>query len=214
MYYYPSFQHRDIDKLKTYGFAIHGCIDGLGKSAYYCVLSLVTFVHLYRPYLICRKFTLRTDHGSLTWLRNFKEPESQLARWLEQLQELNFEIVHRRGRSHQNADALSRLPCRQCGSIEHEPSPAAEIAVTTLQLPATNTSHTLRQTQLDDLTLGPVLRGKESDKKPERKNFQPLTKAALRLLHIWDQLTVKVYVDITSLREEPLGHSKRSSPRF
>ena len=32
----------------------------------YCVtrrelLALVTFVHLYRPYLICRKFTLRTD---------------------------------------------------------------------------------------------------------------------------------------------------------
>ena len=162
----------------------------------YCVtrrelLALVTFVHLYRPYLICRKFTLRTDHGSLTWLRNFKEPEGQLARWLEQLQELDFEIVHRRGRSHQNADALSRLPCRQCGRIEHEPSPAAEIAVTTLQLPATNTSHTLRQAQLDDLTLGPVLRGKVSDKKPERKNFQPLTKAALRLLQIWDQLTVK-----------------------
>ena len=210
---YPDFEKPFILDTDASDVGIGGVLsqlDGEGKErviAYgsrllskperrYCVtrrelLALVTFVHLYRPYLICRKFTLRTDHGSLTWLRNFKEPEGQLAWWLERLQELDFEIVHRRGRSHQNADALSRLPCRQCGRIEHEPSPAAEIAVTTLQLPATNTSHTLRQAQLDDLTLGPVLRGKVSDKKPERKNFQPLTKAALRLLQIWDQLTVK-----------------------
>ena len=32
------------------------------------------------------RFTLRTDHASLTWLANFKEPIGQLARWLEQLQ--------------------------------------------------------------------------------------------------------------------------------
>ena len=76
----------------------------------YCVtrrelLAVVTFVRQYRPYLICRKFTLRTDHGSLTWLRNFKEPDGQLARWLERLQELDFEIVHRRGSTHTNADS-------------------------------------------------------------------------------------------------------------
>ena len=26
-----------------------------------------------------------------------------------------MKIVHRPGRQHQNADALSRIPCRQCG---------------------------------------------------------------------------------------------------
>ena len=58
----------------------------------YCVtrrewLAVVEFVHHFRPYLLGREFTLRTDHGSLVWLRNFKEPEGQLARWLEKLQE-------------------------------------------------------------------------------------------------------------------------------
>ena len=53
----------------------------------YCItpkelLAVVTFIQLYWPYLTCHKFILRTDHGSLTWLRNFKEPEGQLARWL------------------------------------------------------------------------------------------------------------------------------------
>ena len=54
----------------------------------YCVtrrelLAVVYFLQHFRPYLLGRHFTLRSDHGSLTWLRNFKEPEGQLARWLE-----------------------------------------------------------------------------------------------------------------------------------
>ena len=57
-----------------------------------------------------------TMHGSLIWLRNFREPEGQLARWLEKLGEYNFTIIHRR---HCNADALSRLPCKQCGQASH-----------------------------------------------------------------------------------------------
>ena len=50
----------------------------------YCVtrkelLAVVTFVQHFCPYLLGCEFLLRTDHGSLTWLTNFKEPEGQLA---------------------------------------------------------------------------------------------------------------------------------------
>jgi hypothetical protein len=63
----------------------------------YCVtrrelLAVVVFTRHFRPFLLGRQFTLRTDHGSLTWLRNFKEPEGQMARWLEQLQEYDFPL--------------------------------------------------------------------------------------------------------------------------
>ena len=34
----------------------------------------------------------------------------QVARWLEQIAEYDFEIVHRHGKQHANADALSRYP--------------------------------------------------------------------------------------------------------
>ena len=86
----------------------------------YCVtrkelLAVVTFTKKFRPYLLGKKFLLRTDHGSLVWLTNFKDPQGQLARWLEILQEFSFEVQHRRGSKHTNADALSRLPCSQCG---------------------------------------------------------------------------------------------------
>ena len=71
----------------------------------YCVtrrelLAVVTFTQHFRLYLLGRQFTLRIDHGSLTWLQSFKEPEGQLARWLEKLQEYQFTIVHRQGRKH------------------------------------------------------------------------------------------------------------------
>ena len=97
----------------------------------YCVtrrelLAVVTFVKYFRHYLIGRKFLVRTDHGSLRWLFRFKEPEGQIARWLEILNTYDFEIEHRPGRLHGNADALSRIPCKQCG-LQDQP----QVAVTT-----------------------------------------------------------------------------------
>ena len=89
----------------------------------YCVthreiLALVWVTHHFRPYLYGHKFVLRTDHSALQWLHNFKEPEGQTARWLEQLAEYNYRVVHRPGRHHTNADSLSRMPCKQCGLSE------------------------------------------------------------------------------------------------
>jgi hypothetical protein len=46
---------------------------------------------------------------------NFKNAEGQLARWLEVLSSYNMTIKNRPGSQHQNADALSRIPCKQCG---------------------------------------------------------------------------------------------------
>ena len=95
----------------------------------YCVtqkelLAMVHFIHhlhhfnsycIFWPYLLGRRFTLWTDHSSLTWLQTLKEPEGQIARWLEQLQEYHIDIVHRADNRHANADAMSRLPlCKQC----------------------------------------------------------------------------------------------------
>ena len=95
---------------------------GLERS--YCVtrrelLAVVHFLHYFRPYLLGQGFVLRTDHGSLTWLTNFREPEEQLARWLERLQEYDFGVVHTRGKKYTNADVLSQLHCRQCVRENH-----------------------------------------------------------------------------------------------
>ena len=89
----------------------------------YCVtrkelLAVVFFVKKFRPYLYGRRFLIRTDHGSLRWLLNFKNPEGQVARWIQILGEYDYEIIHRPGRNHQNADSLSRKTCPQCSRDE------------------------------------------------------------------------------------------------
>ncbi|KAL7835047.1 hypothetical protein SRHO_G00292940 [Serrasalmus rhombeus] len=74
------------------------------------LLSMVVFTKYFKHYLLGREFILRTDHNSLRWLHNFQGLEGQLARWVEQLASFQYKIVHRPGRQHVNADALSRLP--------------------------------------------------------------------------------------------------------
>ena len=151
---------------------------------------MVTFAKQYHPYLTGQRFLLRTDHGSLTWLHNFREPEDQLARWLERLQELDFDIVHRRGKKHTNADALSRLPCRQCGRESHTSEIQGTISATSMQPPESEPVPELRKVQLADPILGPLLRGQESGKKPSADELGSLSRSSRRLLQIWDQLTV------------------------
>ena len=72
-------------------------------------LLVVVFMKQFTPYLLGKRFTLRMDHGSLTWLWKFQNLEGKLVCWLECLQEFNFEIVNHRGWMHGNADA-----CHAC----------------------------------------------------------------------------------------------------
>lgn len=71
---------------------------------------MITFITQFRHYLLGQKFILCTDHNSLRWLFSFKDPQGQIARWLEVLSQYDFEIQLRKGKQHQNADALSRKP--------------------------------------------------------------------------------------------------------
>ena len=88
----------------------------------YCVtrrelLAVVSSIKQFHHYLYGRHFLVRTDHGALRWLLNFKNHEGQIVRWFEILAAYDFKIEHRAGRSHANADALSRRPCinANCG---------------------------------------------------------------------------------------------------
>ena len=161
----------------------------------YCVtrkelLAVVTFTQHFRSHLLGHHFTLRTDHGSLTWLKNMKTPEGQLARWLEKLQEFDFEIVHRQGKKHTNADALSRMPCRQCGRDDEQDQTivGAVEPGNTLQ---PRTTQELRTLQLQDDTIRPVIEAKENDQRPSRDQQKSGSMEQRRLFQLWDQLLVR-----------------------
>ncbi|KAJ8957649.1 hypothetical protein NQ318_017541 [Aromia moschata] len=93
------------------------------------------------------------------WIMNFKNPEGQVARWMERLQQYNFKIMHRSGKTHGNADTLSRRPCleqkcRYCQKIETKESSYEAcnqlLMATTVQVEDGWSSEELKKSQKKD----------------------------------------------------------------
>ena len=72
------------------------------------LLALIFAIDTYKFFLTGRKFLVRTDNSALSWLKNQKDPKGILMRWLRILSAYDFEIQHRAGTKHGNADSLSR----------------------------------------------------------------------------------------------------------
>ena len=78
------------------------------------LLAALESIRNWRPYLWGRRFKLIIDHAALKWLHTMKEtfeggPASRLMRWILKLSEYNFEVEHKSGVTHCDADGLSRL---------------------------------------------------------------------------------------------------------
>jgi transposase InsO family protein len=83
-------------------------------------LAIVLAVEHFHCYIYGRPFNIVTDHHSLRDLLNMKEPTGQFARWCSRLQPYDFKIKYRSGKTHIDADFLSRHP--------NEPAPAEDVS--------------------------------------------------------------------------------------
>ena len=144
---------------------------------------------------------LRTDHVSLQWLHSLKEPESQLARWLERLQQYDFDIQHRKGNCHQNADALSRHPTHQAEVIDNviarettmqndDPHNLFSVSTEALSDLCDHSIEELRQLQQNDDTVGPLLKAVEDQQFPTSTVTQGKSRNFHLLLQQWKQLYI------------------------
>lgn len=148
------------------------------------LLAVVHFIKTYRPYLYGRRFVLRTDHSALKWMMSFKEPEGQLARWLDTLSEYDFEIRHRAGRIHGNADALSRIDHDAGIWSKSERKPVAAITIATH-------SKDLQKQQSDDPEIAEVI---EWLRNAHRPSWDKISTRSTSLKAYWaqfDQLSVR-----------------------
>lgn len=154
----------------------------------YCVtrkelLAVVESVKHFHKYLYGQKFLLRTDHAALKWLLQFKNPEGQIARWIERLQNYDFSIEHRKGRLHSNADALSRRPCKlECKHCSKTEDKEGVIDIRLLRaLPQDEwTDEQIGKKQLEDEDLRKIIKWKEQNRKPTWQQItceSPTTKA-------------------------------------
>ena len=71
--------------------------------------AIVWSLNYFRSYLLDNKFELFTDHRPLTYLRTLKFPSPKITRWLLQLEEYDYTIIYKEGKSSFNADTMSRL---------------------------------------------------------------------------------------------------------
>lgn len=71
--------------------------------------AVVKAVSKFRHFLIGKPFVLKTDHEAIRFLMRSKPPVGRLFRWMEILQEYDFQIEHVSGKSIPHVDALSRL---------------------------------------------------------------------------------------------------------
>lgn len=72
-------------------------------------LSCILAIERFRCFVEGTRFTVYTDHASLLWLKNIKDPTGRLSRWALKLQAYDFELKHRKGRYNVVPDAMSRV---------------------------------------------------------------------------------------------------------
>ncbi|GFW46701.1 hypothetical protein TNCV_2830271 [Trichonephila clavipes] len=132
-------------------------------------LAIVWATNKFRPYIFGKHFTVVTDHHSLCWLMNLKDPSGRLARWTLRLQEHDFDVKYKTGKKHSDADALSRNP------VEEETETSDKFLAVT-------TSMNLAMEQKKDQDLAKLKLLSNSSKNEEfrfidgilcRKNFDP-----------------------------------------
>ncbi|PFX16881.1 Uncharacterized protein K02A2.6 [Stylophora pistillata] len=80
-------------------------------------LAIIFGIRKFQQFLYGRRLTLLTDHQSLSLLFGSKKAipavaASRIQRWAMQLSVYQYDIKYRRSKQNENADALSRLPCK------------------------------------------------------------------------------------------------------
>ena len=72
-------------------------------------LAIVWAIAKFRPYLMPIPFEVYTDHYALQWLKTMRTGSALLHRWSATLEEYDFTVKHRPGKSQTHVDGLSRL---------------------------------------------------------------------------------------------------------
>ena len=129
----------------------------------------------YRYYLqYGPKFKWRTDNSALHYVTSMDCPTAAVQRWLGTLADFDFQVEHRPGTKHTNADCLSRSQ----GSIPADDATCSALAPRLFRqkdlFPYTRDE--LRQLQMDDKDSGHVHRWLADNQPPTGQEIRSLSR--------------------------------------
>ncbi|KAH9699581.1 hypothetical protein KPL71_024420 [Citrus sinensis] len=73
------------------------------------MLAIIKSIRKWRPYLLGKPFTIRTDQKSLKYLLEQRITTPAQTRWLPKILGYDYEIEYKKGAENQGADSLSRM---------------------------------------------------------------------------------------------------------
>ncbi|GFV03756.1 retrovirus-related Pol polyprotein from transposon 412 [Trichonephila clavipes] len=123
--------------------------------------------------------------------------EGQVARWIQRLNEYYFDIRHRKGSSHGNADALSRRPCpencRHCSRVETKYDYAIrQITTSTATPPDPWSDEKVREDQMVDPDIKPLIEFMESSSnKPSWQDISAYSPTTKQYWALWNSLHLR-----------------------
>ncbi|GBG84145.1 hypothetical protein CBR_g38119 [Chara braunii] len=133
----------------------------LAKSTYekelYAVYKALTH---WRHYLLGRFFILKTDHQTLRWIRTQPMLSDALKRWIEVIEQYDFDPQYLKGEHNKVADALSRTPDFS-GAL-----------ITEFDLTADNVTQSLVEAYREDQFMSEIIRRLQAKDKKTSAEFE------------------------------------------
>jgi hypothetical protein len=81
----------------------------LGQSIYEKeMLAILHAMDLWRPYLLGKRFQIKTDHQSLKYFMEQRPSSPEQQKWVTKLFGYDYEIIYKKGKDNVVVDALSR----------------------------------------------------------------------------------------------------------
>jgi len=108
-------EHHGTEKVLAYASRVLSSLEKNYDVTRKELLAVVYGLKQFKQYLMGRCFIVRTDHAALQWLQKTPEPMCQLTRWVTFIEYFDFDIRHRPGVRHGNANGLSRRPGARLG---------------------------------------------------------------------------------------------------
>jgi hypothetical protein len=114
------------------------------------LLAIVYGVQHFRLYIYGKKFKILTDHKHLTYLFSISNPSSRLMLFRLKLEEYEYEVIYKPGKSNTNADALSRIYSTNITSTKNQNNLTYEQYNTDIKQSIVNNKNVIDTTESTD----------------------------------------------------------------